>query len=335
MKILFDSHVPFSLAHGGAQIQIEQTHAALQKAGVDADFLRWWDEHQAGDILHYFGRIPMDLLHAARRKGLKVVSSVFLSGLAARSDRARAVQKLALRVLRPLAPAGLRDAFSWNSYDLSDVCVAMTPREAAIIREMFQTPAERIRVVPNGVEDVFLNEPPAARGPWLVCTATIVEMKQVLKLAQMAVAAQTPVWIIGKPYAESDEYARRFFAYARQNAALVRYEGAVNDRRQLARIYREARGFVLLSRWESLSLSALEAAACECPLLLSDLPWARTTFGDRASYCPPFQSVSATSPVLRAFYAAAPGLKAPPRPMSWMDVAEQLKSLYAGILASP
>jgi len=35
MKIAFDCHVPFSLAHGGAQIQIEQTQAALIRVGMD------------------------------------------------------------------------------------------------------------------------------------------------------------------------------------------------------------------------------------------------------------------------------------------------------------
>ena len=37
---------------------------------------------------------------------------------------------------------------------------------------------------------------------------------------------------------------------------------------------------------ESLSLSALEAAACGCPVLLSDLPWARTVFGQSALVLP-------------------------------------------------
>ena len=60
--------------------------------------------------------------------------------------------------------------------------------------------------------------------------------------------------------------------------------------------YREARGFVLLSAMESLSLSALEAAACECPLFLSDLPWARsscTTSRARPTWCLPASQPSA------------------------------------------
>ena len=114
---------------------------------------------------------------------------------------------------------------------------------------------------------------------------------------------------------------------------IIRYEGPIQDRARLAAIYREARGFVLLSTWESLSLSALEAAACECPLLLSDLPWARTFFHDRASYCPVAKATTRTAAVLREFYDAAPGLPRPQRPLSWLEIAKQLKSVYDSLLA--
>ena len=112
----------------------------------------------------------------------------------------------------------------------------------------------------------------------------------------------------------------------------MRYEGPIGDRERLAQIYREARGFVLLSRWESLSLSALEAAACRCPLLLSDLPWAHDTFKDKATYCPFNTPLPAAAAVLRRFYETAPNLEPPPMPLSWMDVGRQIKAIYESIL---
>ena len=148
----------------------------------------------------------------------------------------------------------------------------------------------------------------------------------------MAVRAETPVWIIGRPHSETDAYPKRFLEYARQNSGMVRYEGAITDRERLARVYREARGFVLLSDWESLSLSALEAAACGCPLLLSDLPWARGAFKDKATYCPLNQSLSDAAARLRRFYEAAPNLEPPPRPLSWLEVGRQIKAVYESIL---
>ena len=41
MKIAFDWHVPLALAHGGMQIQVEQTQAAPARTGLDVDPLRW------------------------------------------------------------------------------------------------------------------------------------------------------------------------------------------------------------------------------------------------------------------------------------------------------
>jgi glycosyltransferase involved in cell wall biosynthesis len=153
----------------------------------------------------------------------------------------------------------------------------------------------------------------------------------VLEVAEAAVAANTPVWIIGKPYTEADPYAQRFLSVARQNPKLVRYEGAISDRAQLSRIYREARGFVLLSTMESLSLSSGEAAACECPMLLSDLPWARTTYKEYASYCP-IASVAQTAACLRQFYDSAPQLRIPPKPPSWGEIGGQFKAIYERVL---
>jgi glycosyltransferase involved in cell wall biosynthesis len=153
-----------------------------------------------------------------------------------------------------------------------------------------------------------------------------------LELAEAAVQAQTPIWIVGKPYSDSDPYSQRFLEFARANTKLIRFEGAIQDRARMAQVYREARGFVLLSSMESLSLSALEAAACECPLLLSDLPWARTVFGQNASYCPVPSSSSQAAAHLRTFYDRAPDLQPPPKPASWKEIATQLRTIYERLL---
>jgi glycosyltransferase involved in cell wall biosynthesis len=211
----------------------------------------------------------------------------------------------------------------------------LTPYEASLLTQIHNAPPSRVHVIPNGVEDVFLNSQPVPRGKWLVCTATIVELKGVLKLAQMAVQAQTPLWVIGQPYSDTDDYAKRFLEYARQHHDLVRYEGPIADRERLARIYREARGFVLLSTRESLSISALEAAACQCPLLLSDLPWARAVFKDKATYCRPDKSLPASAALLRRFYETAPTSEPPPRPLSWLEVGGQIKTVYESITRRP
>jgi glycosyltransferase involved in cell wall biosynthesis len=334
MKVLFDHHMPFALTHGGLEQQLMQTKAALEQAGVETDHLRWWDAGQHADIIHFVGRPTADYIAFAHGKGSKVVLAELLTGPGSRSRGELALQKFSTKVLRNILPRRFTARMAWDSYCLADACIALTPWEAHLMRYLFDAPKERIHVVPNGVEDVFLNAPKAVRGPWLICTATITERKRVLELAEAAIRAKTPVWIIGRAYADTDPYAQTFFALTRRHPQILRYEGAIQDRNRLAQIYREACGFVLLSAMESLSLSALEAAACECPLLLSDLPWARGTFGENATYCP-IAASPRSARALREFYDRAPNLKPPPRPMTCVMVGRQLKELYEQLLRTP
>jgi glycosyltransferase involved in cell wall biosynthesis len=331
MKVIFDHPHPFLLSHGGFQIQIEQTYGALRETGVTVEYLRWWDDHQPADILHYFGRPSIPYVKQAQAKGIRVVMSQLLTGLGSRSTRVLPFQKAAIGLARATLPDMVTHGFAWEVYEKVEAAIALTPWEAHLMTYMFGAPKERVHIVGNGVEEAFLQGPSAPRGPWLVCTATVTGRKRILELAEAAVSAGTPLWIIGKPYSDSDAYAQRFLALAKQHPKIIRYEGPISDRVQLARIYREARGFVLLSTMESLSLSALEAAACECPLLLSDLPWARTTFKDDASYCP-IASTSETAGHLRRFYNSAPQLKIAPKPPTWLDIARQLTVVYENVL---
>jgi len=332
MKILLACPLPFMLAHGGQQIQIEQTRTALQAAGLEVEPLRWWDAGQSADLIHYFGRMPADQIRLAHQKGVKVVMLELLTGPGSRTPWQLRMQRLLRRAIEGAVPGDFAAAFNWRSYRLADACVANTSWEAHLMSYLFGAPPARVHVVPNGVEEVFLNSPPAARGPWLVCTTTVTERKRVLELADAAVEAKTPLWVIGRAYADSDPYAKRFVQLAGRHPDLIRFDGPIRERDRLAEAYRQARGFVLLSAMESLSLSALEAAACECPLLLSDLPWARTVFCNSVSYCPVTNNRPRTAAVLRRFYDDAPKLPPPAKPLTWVDVARQLKLLYESLL---
>jgi glycosyltransferase involved in cell wall biosynthesis len=333
VKILFNCSLPFLLAHGGQATQIKQTMVALQELGVAVEPMRWWDEDQKGDLIHYFGRMPGDQIRFAHQKGIKVIIAELLTGAGSQTN----TQRLARRIFRwgaeNFAPRTFAAAFQWEPYHLADGFTVLTSWEKYLMEYKFDADSRRVYVIPNGVETVFFESAPTVRGPWLVCTATITERKKVLELAQAAIAGETPVWIIGKAYAESDPYAQKFFKVARDNPKFIRYEGPINDRVELAKIYRAARGFVLLSTMESLSLSALEAAACECPLLLSDLPWAHSSFATGVEFCSVTDSITQSAAALKKFYLAAPQLASPPKPATWMDVALQFKSVYEETLS--
>jgi glycosyltransferase involved in cell wall biosynthesis len=329
MRILLDCQVPVLLAHGGVQIQIEKTKQALESQGLDVDYLRWWDTEQKGDIIHFFGRANPSLIRFAHGKNMKYVMSDLLTAQGSRSRPQLRTQAAVERILRAIVPSAFLATFRWDAYHEADAVVVLTEWEAEIVQMLFGPAPGKLHVVPNGVEEEFFlkDRTPPARGRELVCTATITERKRVLETARAAVLAKTPLRIVGAPYGPNDEYFKEFLRLSKTHPDLVRYDGPISDRHDLACIYQSSRGFVLLSTMESLSLSALEAAASGCPLLLSDLPWAHCTFGEKASYCPVAEA-RITAQALRSFYERADSLPKPALPCRWADVARQLASIY-------
>jgi glycosyltransferase involved in cell wall biosynthesis len=333
MKILIDHHESFMLAHGGLQIQIERTAEALRSHGLDVEWSRWWDEGQKGDIIHFFGRPNPGQVAFAQAKGICYVMQELLTSQGSRSEMHLRLQGLANMFLRKVLPANYRLPLRWDSYHMADAIIAITPWEAWIMRTLFQAPEERLHVVPNGVDEIFFRaiDDTTTRGDYLVCVATITERKRVVELVEAANLAKTPLKVIGKPYAIDDPYYRRFLEAVQLSAGLVEYLGAIEDRVALSKIYREARGFVLPSAMETQSLAALEAAASGCPLLLSDLPWARQTFGETATYVPICFGAH-FKVLLQKFYNQAALLPAPKLPATWSEVAGRQLNIYKVVL---
>jgi glycosyltransferase involved in cell wall biosynthesis len=335
VKVLFDHPNPFLLAHGGFQTQIVETKKALEASGVEVEWLRWWDNEQRGDLIHYFGRAHPGYIRQAQGKGIKVVMSELLTGLGSRKAGTRMAQKIIMNLARGFLPKEFTARLSWDAYQLADASIALTSWEKKLMIDMFSAKLDRVHVVPNGVEDIFFQDSNLKiqnpKSKYLVCTATITERKRVVELAEAAVMAQVPAWVVGEPYSKGDPYYKKFVSVVESSKGLVKYEGGISDRAKMATIYKSASGFVLFSSMESLSLSALEAAAGNCPLLLADLPWARSTFGDGATYCR-LGSGEQESRALKDFYKSIDKAPRAPLPCRWSEVGAQLKKIYESLL---
>lgn len=331
MKLLIDHNEPFSLAHGGLQVQIEKTKSALQEAGLEVEYLRWWDDSQQGDLIHFFGRANPSHIDFAHVQGVKYVMQELLTSQGSRSVTHLRLQAASNRILRRILPANYRLPLRWDSYQKADAIIAITDWEAWIMGELFDAPHRRVRVVPNAVQDVFFRGGPKLSGDHLACVATITERKRILELARAAAIAKTPLRVAGKPYSEGDAYFLQFLETVEASQGIVEYVGPIKKPEDLAAFLHKARGFVLPSTMETQSLAALEAAAAGLPLLLSDLPWAHGTFGNKATYLP-LCSGAPFADRLRTFFDLAPGLAAPPKPLAWRDVAERLIRIYDSTL---
>ncbi|GAT31759.1 glycosyltransferase [Terrimicrobium sacchariphilum] len=335
MKILIDHHQPFLLAHGGFRVQIEQTARALGELGCEVEYLRWWDANQKADLIHFFGRPPSGMAYFAHQKAIPLVISDLLTAQGSRGIWQIRSQCMARSVIEKVMPASLLDRMSWRVYREADAVVALTNWEARLFCQLYGTPKTRLHVVPNGVDEAFFmreetSESVDSSGEYLLCTATITERKRVLELAEAANLAGLRLLICGKPYSFTDRYFQRFLNEVGTPRSVVQYVGEVVDRGEMAALVRAARGFVLLSTMESQSLAALEAAASGVPLLLSDLPWARETFGDHAQYCGSRSTSRELAGHLTKFWHS-PVIK-PIRPSTWKEVASRLIDVYRSVL---
>lgn len=67
----------------------------------------------------------------------------------------------------------------------------------------------------------------------------------------------------------------------------VKFLGRVSDNELIA-YYSNAIGFIYPSIYEGFGIPPLEAQACSCPILLSDIPSLKEVFSDSALYCNPY-----------------------------------------------
>jgi len=340
MKILFDHNEPYSLAHGGFQILISETATALRAQGVEVEYLRWWDAEQRGDVIHYFGRANPTHIRFAHAKGMKYVMHELLTSQGSRTACRLRMQGLVNRFFAKVLPSSFRLPLRWDSYQLADAVIASTEWEGWIMKTLFNVPSNRLHIVPTGVHDDFFPKNHAFRvpadktcvsfllpdeKPLLVTLATITERKRVVEMAKGAIAADVRLIVIGKPYSLNDPYYKKFLQIVEHSNGLVLYEPDLTTPAEITPIFRKANGFILLSTMETQSTAALAASASNCPLLLSDLPWARCTFGNKATYVTHFGPDAITAAIQRFISQMA---VSPPAVSSWRDVASQLTHIY-------
>ncbi|MBA3650730.1 MAG: hypothetical protein H0W66_04420 [Chthoniobacterales bacterium] len=332
MRILFDHPNPFLLAHGGFQIQIEETMRALEKAGVEVEFLRWWDAAQRGDLIHYFSTASNAYLRRAHALNLPVVMTTLFTETCNRTPQQLARQRRVKAFLLALPGGeGVKDQLAWRAFQLCSHNVVGLKAERQVLERVYEVTPDKISVVPLGLSEAYLEAGPGDRhSSHLICTGTITERKNCVELAEMAQATETPILFVGKAYHPADPYWLRFEKLI--DGRWVQHHPHVEEEAEMIDLLRKARGFVLMSDFENWCLSAHEAVACGLPLLVPDQPWSRERFGDQARYFSKAGGI-ADHAILRRFYREAPELP-PPRVQlySWSDTAEKLGRLYRRLL---
>ncbi len=164
--------------------------------------------------------------------------------------------------------------FGLTAYRVADALVVQTPREGALVREF--APADRIRVVPPGIDLAAWADPGADRAAgldlpadYLLFIGRVAPNKGlpglVNALAELGPARAPPLVLMGRDWGERaalEELARRQGVLDR-----LRFLGHVEDPAAYRVVLRRARALVLPSEWEAFGLVLLEAMAAGTPIV--------------------------------------------------------------------
>jgi D-inositol-3-phosphate glycosyltransferase len=235
----------------------------------------------------------------------------------------------------------------------SDSILASGPAEAEQLRTLYGAAADRIEIVPPGVDHAFFS--PGSRvgaraalglapGPVLLFAGRIQPLKG-LKVAVQALAClrrpDATLLVVGGPsgQAGTDEL---------EQARKLAVEVGVSERIRwvppqphhlLSTYYRAADVVLVPSRSESFGLVALEAGACGVPVVAADVGGLRTIVEDgRTGFLVPSRDPGhwaeltdrlLEEPGLAAAMGEAAALRA--RHFTWSTTAARLRRLYADL----
>jgi glycosyltransferase involved in cell wall biosynthesis len=172
---------------------------------------------------------------------------------------------------------------------------------------LLRVPEDKIRVVPNGVEDVFAPDGPRAEGDYVLAVGTLEPRKNLARIAQ---AVEGELRVVGvRGWGGVDPPPN------------VTWLGDVDDD-ELAALYRGARCLVYASLYEGFGIPVAEALACGCPIVTSRGSAMAEIAGEDAAYVDPTSVESIRDGIARA----QPLI--PRKVATWADVAARTRAVY-------
>ena len=268
MKVLFSNSLPFFLAHGGTQTLLEALMRELACLGVEVEPERWWDENQTGDIIHYMNRPLISNVLLARQKGFKLVMTENLDQPASRRPWQLFAQRLSINLARALVPAGLTVRLGWDTYKNLDAAVYVVEHEWKTVQYLFRAPPELGHIIPHGMESEALQQLalPQKEEDYLISAATVHPRKTPSCWRRRPARPESPSFF----WASLTRLTTRIFWSSSGTLTAASFAIPALFPLRKNTITCGARGFALLSQFESGFIAVHEAAAagCRCSSLI-------------------------------------------------------------------
>jgi glycosyltransferase involved in cell wall biosynthesis len=167
----------------------------------------------------------------------------------------------------------------------ADAVVAVSEFTKSEVIELLGVPAERIRVVGNGIDEVFSPDGPREEGDYVLALATLEPRKNLARVVEAARLAGVELRVVG--------------AQGWGGVEVPGWVGEIPDA-ELAKVVRGARCLVYASLYEGFGLPVLEAMACGTPAVTSRGSALEEVAGRAGVLVDPLDSESIASGIARA-----------------------------------
>lgn len=321
MKVIFDVEYPFAWADGGASQLCERVMQGLQRLGVEAEPLRWWDRKQGGDILQTFGTAD-NVTRFAATHGLKVFAYVFLDGITSQSRLGLLARKARIHTMRRLMPS-IADQIGFRMAEFGSGFIVPSRTELPYLTKLYGIDSSKARVILHGVDPVYKQVKWTGGDDYLLCVGTVCRRKNILTLARIANQLKRPIRFLGRLQDNDPDYIEAFLRET--DGRYVSYHPGLNDEEKIAMMQR-ARAFILLSNGESGCIAALESLAMGLPVILPDYTWATGVYEGYGQFVR-MDSPQSMAQNVEAFYQSPMANSGFPVD-SWDEVAAKYLAFY-------
>lgn len=276
MKVKYLPWQPHCFAFGGLEIQMLSTLNAVQNSGIDAEKMDVWSRDSNFDILHVWGldHIQEIAVYFAFKSGKKIVITSLFQNFDPLIKKIRHFVSSRIGIARCM----IRIA------EMAHSIVVVNDIEADIANRYFNIPYSKISYIPNIVNSKYFNyRPPLThnfRGvsKYVLCTGSICERKNQLNLANACKQINLNLVLIGKVLLGEEEYGNQVKSVLSNMPGSILIDGLEENTDELINAYSNCSIFALPSYFEQGPISAYEALATGCKLLIADRKYAYQEF---------------------------------------------------------
>jgi glycosyltransferase involved in cell wall biosynthesis len=192
--------------------------------------------------------------------------------------------------------------------------ITVSESECQAIIAHYPTAASRLHVIANGGLPTGITSHAAnkmnPRGGYVLYVGSLSKRKNFPRLAQVACRLARERGFRFVFVGDNSKSLTTFGVDIPDDIkSFITFAGAVEDPMALASYYRNAACLLFPSLYESSGLPPIEAMACGCPVVVSDIPALRERCGDAAIYCNPHEIESIAAETIKVMDDAALRLK--------------------------